>query len=104
MSKWKEPMWKLSTGQGVFDWCKENNIHHTCVYVRVYKGKSVDEACRQALQWKGKHDLHAKYLYKGTTLKKYINNESIYSRICYKIRKGRDLEEVVKEWEEQCKN
>ena len=91
---WKQAMWRMSNGKSVMSFCKENNVHYSCVMFHIDTGHSVDEACEIALSRKGKFDGATKYWIDDKPLIQWCkeNNENYF-----KFRN-----EILKREKEQC--
>lgn len=75
---WKTPMWRMSDGKSVMQFCRENKVTYTCVMAYIEKGLSVDEACKKALERKGRKDSASIYFIGDMSLHKWCreNNEN----------------------------
>ena len=72
MSNWKQAMWRMSDGKSVMQFCRETGaVYETITRCVMKKKTTVDDACKKALERKGKKDGAAKYFIDGMSLYKY---------------------------------
>lgn len=62
-------IYRLSNGQSVAEWCRQNDVPYGSLFGYLEKGLMVDEACEKAKKAREKYKLFRPTMYKGKTLK-----------------------------------
>lgn len=90
--RWKEVMWKMSDGTSLIKFCQDNNVYYSTVLKHIRDGKSVDEACRIALERRGKKDNNTRYWINGKSLRQYCKENGVkYEKMRLEIIKRQQL-------------
>lgn len=102
MGKWKDVVYKLPNGQKLIDWAIENNIHYSVVWSHITrKGLSVEDACKRALERKGRKDCSAKYMVGDVSVKQWCVENGFKPYLVYsRIHRGFSVEESVRQVKE----
>lgn len=105
MGKWKDVVYKLPNGQKLIDWTIENNVHYSVVWSHIIrKGLSVEDACKIALERKGKKDCSAKYKVGDVSVKQWCTENGFNPYLVYsRIHRGFSVEEAVRQVKEKYK-
>lgn len=95
--------------QDIIDWtnrdtvakiCRRKGLSTSMVYQRLYKGMSLEDAVNTPPKPRSRRNItSAKYIYKGTPIRRLIPDCSAYQRITSYIRQGRaTIEELMEEY------
>lgn len=96
-------IYRLSNGQPVSEWCRENNVPYGSVQNWLAKGLMVDDCCKRAKEGSEKWKKFIPAMYKGKTLKSQF--PCGYVSIMAHIRKNHcTVEEAVNMYEYNLKH
>lgn len=89
-------IYKRSDGISIRNWAIKHNVNYWTIYQGIQRGLSVDDACKNAIERKGKKDGSTKYFVGKLTLRNYCKlNKINYSGVAQLIRKGLTVQQAL---------
>jgi hypothetical protein len=94
--KWRCALWKMSDGKPVIEFCRETGASYQTIWKHINdKGLSVDDACKKALERKGRKD-NTKLFIGNTPLIEYCRKKGIkYHSVYNKMLRGFSIENAI---------
>ena len=95
MTKGRNIIYTLSSGESVANWCRRENVPYSSVTAQLNKGYMVDEACNLAKKAHKRYSTRNILMYKGKTLRSIVSGGA-YASIKRKMKKtGCDIETAL---------
>ena len=83
----------------VYKFCKKNGISYASFWRKIEKGASVEESIEWAKNSQKRVWSHPKHFYNGYPIVTLLGYNSIpYRRVMHKIRRGKSVEEAIKDF------